>query len=264
MAKARAICTCKRCGQTFTREAYKRNTREAAAWEAWAVDHFDTCPDCYRAEAREAEKEKGLEVELRLDGGQALFGRGPSLVMVAIICGYDYRDQLKAAGYRLTEYYPSGSRAGNALADALRVTAPPKMWCKTIAIDDIQAETAAVEAMGGHCILPSREALSDFAAMLAAGKAERDRTAVAKKAAEEEAAAKKAAAMEAAGPIPEYPADLARILAGGRWNGKIYGKPGAWRIYISGTETPLTDAQKKALEETSAARRTWKQKVNQA
>ena len=260
MAKARAICTCKRCGQTFTREAYKRNTREAAAWEAWAVDHFDTCPDCYRAEAREAEKEKGLQVELRLDGGQALFGSGPSLVMVAISCGYDYRDQLKAAGYRLTEYYPSGSRAGNALADALRVTAPPKMWCKTIAIDNIPEETAAVEAMGGRCILPSREALADFAAMLAAGKAAADK----KKAAEEEAAAKKAAAREAAGPIPEYPADLAGILAGGRWNGKIYGKPGSWRIYISGAETPLTDAQKKALEETSAARREWKQKVNQA
>lgn len=58
MVKARATCTCKICGATFTRETIKRNRAEADSWEAWAAENIDTCPDCYRAEKKQKEAER--------------------------------------------------------------------------------------------------------------------------------------------------------------------------------------------------------------
>lgn len=46
MAKATAVCTCKICGRSFEKTAVKRNRREADSWAVWAVDYYDTCPDC--------------------------------------------------------------------------------------------------------------------------------------------------------------------------------------------------------------------------
>lgn len=62
MAKARATCTCKTCGATFTQEAIKRNRSEADSWEAWAAENIDTCPGCFRAQQQ---KEKELEAAAR-------------------------------------------------------------------------------------------------------------------------------------------------------------------------------------------------------
>lgn len=58
MAKAKATCTCKTCGATFTRETIKRNRSEADSWEAWAAENIDTCPSCYRAEKKQKEAER--------------------------------------------------------------------------------------------------------------------------------------------------------------------------------------------------------------
>ena len=53
---------------------------------------------------------------------------------------------------------------------------------------------------------------------------------------------------------------MAAILAGGRWNGKVYGRKGNWSIYISGDKQALTDAQKDALVATQEARAEWRAK----
>ena len=50
MAKAIAICTCEKCGNTFERTNICYNRRDADSWEAWAKDHFTLCPECYAAE----------------------------------------------------------------------------------------------------------------------------------------------------------------------------------------------------------------------
>lgn len=47
MAKARATCICAHCGAEFEVTAIKRNRTEAESWETWAVDHYDTCPECW-------------------------------------------------------------------------------------------------------------------------------------------------------------------------------------------------------------------------
>lgn len=58
MAKATVTCTCKVCGATFKREAFKRNRAEADSWEAWAAENIDTCPSCYKAEKQQKEAER--------------------------------------------------------------------------------------------------------------------------------------------------------------------------------------------------------------
>lgn len=55
MAKATAICTCKHCGKQFEKSTTKGSRREADAWEAWAIQNFDLCPECYAAERRTAQ-----------------------------------------------------------------------------------------------------------------------------------------------------------------------------------------------------------------
>lgn len=50
MARAKAQCTCERCGQEFVKIAYKRNRAEAASFEKWAEENITLCPDCWKAE----------------------------------------------------------------------------------------------------------------------------------------------------------------------------------------------------------------------
>lgn len=49
MAKAKATCTCGTCGKTFVKERVCANRRDADSWEAWAVKHYDECPECWQA-----------------------------------------------------------------------------------------------------------------------------------------------------------------------------------------------------------------------
>lgn len=49
MAKAKAICTCAKCGATYEVEAFRANRRDADNWKSWAESHYDECPDCYKA-----------------------------------------------------------------------------------------------------------------------------------------------------------------------------------------------------------------------
>ena len=46
MAKAKAICKCKYCGNEFHYIAYKNNSRDARDFEKWAAENIDECPEC--------------------------------------------------------------------------------------------------------------------------------------------------------------------------------------------------------------------------
>ena len=46
MAKARAICRCRYCGNEFEYITHKHNSSEARSFEKWAAENIDECPDC--------------------------------------------------------------------------------------------------------------------------------------------------------------------------------------------------------------------------
>ena len=50
MAKAKATCTCERCGAKFEKTVDKPNRAQADSWIAWAEQNIRVCPACYRAE----------------------------------------------------------------------------------------------------------------------------------------------------------------------------------------------------------------------
>lgn len=70
MAKAKAICVCRVCGEKFATEKVCANRKDADNWQAWAENHIDECPECYRAR-----KQKELSDKIA-SAGYAPFTRG--------------------------------------------------------------------------------------------------------------------------------------------------------------------------------------------
>lgn len=242
MARATVICTCTKCGASFEKTTIKHNRREANSWENWAEDHFKLCPDCERQARREREKAKGLIVEFRLDSNTAAMKGEFSCVAVVTNCGYEYKDQLKAMGYRWVSNVPRRhpGELGNALYDG------QKCWAKRVGRDGTTAAYNEIVALGGKCIVPSDYEKQQYADLLSEGA---EKAAIRRE--------RDAAALVLLGPKPEYPQDVAAIFAGGRWNGKIYGRPGNWSVYIDGEKRAMTNAQKQAMEEIDRARAEW-------
>lgn len=257
MARATAVCTCRECGNTFEKWTTKHNRREADAWEEWAKQNFDLCPACYKAQKQEESKALGLMAEARLDDTAALLKGAAEVVIVITNGSYEHKDELKAAGYRWTADFPVSRKCGPA-GLLLDIVGGPetKMWAKRMPLANLPAAVEEIQAMGGKIRLPAEGERAGYADTLRYGQ----KKAAEKAAAEAEAEAKVAAALEALGHCPEYPEDVAAILAGGRWNGKIYGKKGNWSIYIGGDKQPLTDTQKDALVATKEAQSAWRAK----
>lgn len=242
MAQARVYCTCKKCGAEFEKVATKHNRREADSWEEWAKNYFDLCPDCERQAKKEREKAKGLIVEFRLDSNTAMLQGEFSCVAVVTNCGYEYKEQLKALGYRWVSNVPRRhpGELGNALYDG------QKCWAKRVGRDGTTAAYNEIVALGAKCVVPSDYEKQQYADLLSEGA---EKAAIRRE--------RDAAALVLLGPKPEYPQDVAAIFAGGRWNGKIYGRPGNWSVYIDGEKRAMTNAQKQAMEEIDRARAEW-------
>ena len=64
MAIAKAECTCAACGKKFEVRVSRSNSREAASFEAWAVENITECKDCEKARLNarhEAENAAAME-----------------------------------------------------------------------------------------------------------------------------------------------------------------------------------------------------------
>lgn len=93
MAKATAHCICRKCGKEFTVEKTCYNRTMANEFESYASNHYDECPDCYRARmaeerAKEAKKreEQIAKYELpELKGSEKQVAWAKSLRMKTIL-----------------------------------------------------------------------------------------------------------------------------------------------------------------------------------
>lgn len=61
MARAKAHCTCERCGKEFIKIAYRQNSTAARDYEKWAEENITICPDCWKAE-QDAKAVAGLNL----------------------------------------------------------------------------------------------------------------------------------------------------------------------------------------------------------
>lgn len=57
MSIAKIILVCGNCGKTYEARSRQRNTTTARAWEDWASENMEICPECYARAKREKELE---------------------------------------------------------------------------------------------------------------------------------------------------------------------------------------------------------------
>lgn len=93
MAKAKAKCTCKTCGATFTMTKTCFNRSEADSWEEWAIGRYDECTDCWKARKSKENAHIGISVRVILTGNSII------LRAVKEWDFYSVKNDVKKAGF---------------------------------------------------------------------------------------------------------------------------------------------------------------------
>lgn len=125
---------------------------------------------------------------------------------------------------------------------------PMKRWAVRLDnLGELSGKIAELEKLGFTVQFPSEESIAVYRAI----RAEVDERRVAEQ-------AERKAALDALGPKPQYSDEIRSFFPDGTtWNRKFYGKAGKDRIYISGKEVCITDAQKAEMEKTLESRDAW-------
>ena len=143
MAKATARCSCSKCGNAFMKTAIKANRTAADAWENWAVANYDLCPKCWGAEQKEAEKEKGLVLEIELNNNPFEVAEKEKPIRLSFVGDtYPYKDNIKAIGG-----YTWSDKTGTGLLGSLSASYP-KAWIKYIEPTNLTQEIKKAESIG--------------------------------------------------------------------------------------------------------------------
>lgn len=138
MAKATAVCTCKKCGGTFEKSVKKANRREADAWEAWAVKTFDICPKCWGEEQRIKEESTPLGLEVYVD---------TTVLDYPIALSFTgntrpHKDNIRALGFQWEE------KGGKGFLGALAAKSSGLGWVKHMSADRYQTELDKAKCLG--------------------------------------------------------------------------------------------------------------------
>lgn len=258
MSVAQVTLICKNCEKEFSRSKKCANSTKAREWEEWARGNIETCGSCYYKAQREKEKQEPLCAVIRFSTYSA-FTDDPSISFVFYGNTYEHKDEIKALGGVWSSDYP-GDRG--ALGDFLMVREPEKRWSIKCSLSNYKELYDKISAFASEIKAPST---SDFA-MFRALVEEHRKQETAKQ--ENEDALEKEIKSKI-GVEPEYDADIKRILDSKKWNGRVYGKEGKYRIYLSGEETFISDNMKTRLVNIYNARLEWneaykKEKTNAA
>lgn len=145
---------CPKCGKEFPKEFYESGTgatKRLAEKIEWAKNRADfLCPDCYKKERRETEKEMGLVAEIKV----GLFA--PNEISIVFTGDtYPHKDELKALGCRWTDEYPS---------DILGVRRPPKAWVYTTDVDKAEDACNVIIKSGAKFEIPDNFDMAIFQA----------------------------------------------------------------------------------------------------
>lgn len=241
MAKARAICRCQSCGETFYREKTCYNRKDADFWEAWASQTFDECPTCYSERMRKEESEKPLTIEVNVRVYP------PQILLTASGNTREHKEALKAAGYRWG-YIEEGGLFG-------MLSMPPRMsWQRTIPLVDKDLDSEKFK----NFLVHEFEKIDKLGAVCKMECTQVDLAMCGQQLAkiQKEKAAKQAAIDQL--EKPKRP----DCLPEGFWNGKIYGfQKTGYAIYVDSTKIPVSEDQKEELLTWIAKKEEFEQKV---
>jgi hypothetical protein len=236
MAKAIARCTCTECGDTFTKERTFRSRSEADSWEKWAESNYTQCSKCYGKKQREKELALPPTITISL----LPFHADKPVLLVWSGNTMDVKDQIKEMGYVWDEPPSSG------VLGALEWRTPRKTWYKMITLDKMQESMDQVKTIENVVIknevrdidlITLKQLMSEKAKYQAQIDEE----------------------VKALGDRPKKP----ECYPVGKWNGRIYGKSGAYRIYVDNVEQWISDDEVKLIQEYQKKRDEYNKKVDE-
>lgn len=240
MFKVMAHCTCKVCGRGFVYDDVIRRREDAANWIAWAENHYDLCRDCRRQQRREAEKAKGLYVDVRIDRYSVLIKDDISLAFVFFGDTYPYKDAIQALGGRWTNRYPISDFFGELYGyrDLM------KRWVISVSVDCYADTVAKIEEIGGWIeSAPEDDRIAEIWADVAQHRDIKD------------------SKIAELGEIPQWPERIKNLWPPeARWNRIVYGRKGSYCIYLANQKIKITNAEKHEMESISEDRDDWRSK----
>lgn len=225
MARAIAKCTCKTCGKEF--EFVKHdfaNRRAADEWTAWAEANITQCYECRKKEDDLKKKRSPLTVQASIGN---VTENGVEILLTLISDNtYQRKDEIKSAGFKWIDgrwVFPIIITSANEIKSAL---------------SDATSKLESSLGMLKKCGRLNKNELESKLNIYQKNKTE----------------------LKNMGQRPEFSAEIQKILNGGRWNGKVYGKVGNYSIYLSRNEVRLTDEQAKSIQHVLNARAEWDRK----
>lgn len=248
-----AISYC--CGHGTVEKQLFGNGEERSRYIDWAEENL-LCPDCYRAKqlADDASAEKIAKLCL-IPGSLPVIGLEVAGQIEA------NKEALYKLGYRWTDSTSGGLMGYFSMKRAARVLA---LLCKIETVSHAETwitEREADLAVLGYRITVSLSAL-DMAYLTKLIRDAEDHNNA------KLAARAKLAEIEALDPKPGVSPLRKRIAAlestaGGKWNGKIYGRPGGYTFYVAKTKYSASDEEVREREELVAKHAAWCEKYRE-
>lgn len=240
------------CGHGSTTKNLTGKVAERERYAAWAEANM-VCPVCYKSQkaAEDAASPQTAKI--------TLVPAAEPIIAIEISGQLEAnKDALYALGYRWSDStsgglmgYFSMSRPARVLAILHKIESAPVVsaW--------INEQAAALKPLG-YAVQDALTAL-DLAYIAKLTSARQD------DADAKSAARARLAEIKANDPRPEISPLRKRIneieaRSGRKWNGKIYGKPGRYSIYVADTQYQLTDAEVSEREETNKTIAAWDDK----
>lgn len=217
MAKATATCTCHVCGQTFIKEKQCYNRKEADEWALWAEAHYNLCPNCWKDQQNQDVIKNGAhyKVCLYLEGIYDL-KVNKDLAFVFDNKSYSVKDKLKEIG---AEYIDN-------------------RW--VILCDFERCEQLTEKLSHMPAIKDSEPSKKDIEFFKYLRNKKEDAYRVIK-------AEKKAYLTEIENCLSRLGDASVKLSKDKYWNGKFYGKPGSWKIYIDNRPIEISNQEKDDL-----------------
>lgn len=215
MAKATALCTCRVCGTKFKKEKMCYDRKQATDWENWALKNYDLCTKCWREQQNQILRENGAHYDTFL----FLYGiigtqYKADLALVFDKNSYGLKDKLKEAG---AEYIDG-------------------RWVVFCSFDDYEETIKRLSHIPAikDSDPPEKDIL--FFKSLRRKKNETLKIIEAER-------------IDKISKIEKVilPDKLSSIQNGAFWNGKIYGEPDAWIIFLNDDHVSLSNREKEDL-----------------
>ncbi|GFN32559.1 hypothetical protein [Paenibacillus xylaniclasticus] len=206
MAKAVAYCTCATCENEFCKETTKNNRKEADLWVEWAEANYNQCPACYGKEQREKELASPPVLTVSL----LPYNTKHPILLSWSGNTIDVKDQIKSLGYKWDDV-PS-----NGIFGALSTKRPQKSWYMLTSLEELKSKLNDAKSITGVTI-KNNVSQADLITYQVYVKNTESKAAEMKQ------------EVETLGEQPKKP----ECYPVGRWNGRIYGKSGVYRIRLS-------------------------------